>query len=505
MIRTIGIVGGGIAGLVTAKTLRQFNFDVVLLERESDVGGVWSASRRYPGLTTQNPRETYAFADFPMPRSYPEWPTGAQMQAYLESYADHFGLGDSIRLGTEVTMATPTANGWSIATRDVASGAEATIAVDYLIVCNGIFSIPAIPPFPGADAFQAGGGHILHTSQFTDIGMVRDRHALVIGYGKSSCDAAVAIADVAASTRVVARHLIWKIPKKLGKVLNFKHLFLTRMGEGLFPYIRIKGFEKFLHGPGRPVRNAMMGSVQSVISRQLKLKAVGLEPAGKLETIARSTVSLVTDGFYEKVADGTIRFDRAEIAALRPGSATLTSGTTVPADIIVCGTGWQQRCDFLPPEVMQRVTDARGNFRLYRSMMPVGVPRLAFNGYNSSFFSQLNAEIGAFWLADLLRGGFALPDEAVQNAYVDERLAWMEARTDGKHSRGTNIIPFSIHHIDELLDEIDLRLPLATRLKHWLMAVDAADYAGLLPRLMKRHGVTPPAPRGVMRSTPTHA
>ncbi|MEH3047630.1 flavin-containing monooxygenase [Sphingomonas adhaesiva] len=505
MIRTIGIVGAGLAGLVTAKTLRQFGFDVVVLEKEGDVGGVWSAARRYPGLTTQNPRETYAFADFPMPASYPEWPTGAQVQAYLESYVDHFGIRDAIRLDTEVTSATPDATGWTIATRDTATGEQASVRVDYLIVCNGIFSIPAVPAFSGSEAFRTGGGHILHTSQFTDIELVRGRHALVIGYGKSSCDAAVAIAQVAASTRVVARHLIWKIPKKLAKVLNFKHLFLTRMGEGLFPYIRIKGFEKFLHGPGRPVRNAMMGSVQSVISRQLGLKSVGLEPEGKLETIARSTVSLVTDGFYEGVADGSIRFDKGEIASLRPGQATLSDGSVVPADVIVCGTGWHQRCDFLPADVLARVTDARGNFRLYRSMMPVGQPRLAFNGYNSSFFSQLNAEVGALWLADLLRGGFALPDAAAQNAYIDERLAWMEARTDGKHSKGTNIIPFSIHHIDELLDEIDLQLPLATRLKHWLVAIDAADYAGLLPRLMRRHGILPAPPAAVGDRLPNHA
>ena len=94
----VGIVGGGLAGLSTAKILRQFGFDVVLFEREPDIGGVWSSSRRYPGLTTQNPRETYAFSDFPMPCDYPEWPAGAEVQAYLESYVDHFGFRDAIRL-----------------------------------------------------------------------------------------------------------------------------------------------------------------------------------------------------------------------------------------------------------------------------------------------------------------------------------------------------------------------------------------------------------------------
>jgi hypothetical protein len=88
----------------------------------------------------------------------------------------------------------------------------------------------------------------------------------------------------------------------------------------------------------------------------------------------------------------------------------------------------------------------------------------------------------------MLVGGLTLPPEEEQRRYIDSRLAWMEQRTNGKHSKGTNIIPFSVHHMDELLAEIDLRLPLLTRIRQWFVSIDAAEYAGLLPRLLKRHG-----------------
>jgi hypothetical protein len=293
---------------------------------------------------------------------------------------------------------------------------------------------------------------------------------------------------IAKSTTVLARTLIWKIPKKFMNVLNYKFLLLTRMGEALFKYIEPKGFEKFLHGAGLPIRNSMLGSVESVVTKQLKLKQLGLHPGTPLETIARSTVSLVSDGFYDKVAAGQLTVKKgASITALSPGKALLSNGETVPADIVVCGTGWQQRVPFLGDALMQRVTDARGNFRLYRSMLPVGVPRLAFNGYNSSFFSQLNCEIGAVWLGDLLKGGLKLPPPATQNALIDQRLAWMEARTDGKHSKGTNIIPFSVHHIDELLLDMGLQLGAFTRFKQWLNPIDPGDYQGVTKRLLKRY------------------
>jgi cation diffusion facilitator CzcD-associated flavoprotein CzcO len=215
------------------------------------------------------------------------------MQAYVEAYVDRFGLRPFIRLGSEVAAARPNDAGWTLDVRQTGSPANSgveTHVVDWLIVCNGIFSTPAIPAWPGAEAFVAAGGAIAHTSQFSDGDAARAKHVLVIGYGKSSCDVAGAVAQVSASTTVLARNLIWKIPKKLANVLNFKHLFLTRMGEGLFRYIEVRGFEKFLHGPGLTIRNAMLASVEGVIARQLKLQALGLHPGKPLETIARSTV-----------------------------------------------------------------------------------------------------------------------------------------------------------------------------------------------------------------------
>lgn len=494
-IRSVGIIGAGFAGLSTAKVLRAFGFEVTVFEKEPDVGGVWAASRRYPGLTTQNPRTTYALSDFPMPADYPEWPSGQQVQAYLHSYAEHFGLIPHLRMSTTVESAVldEEAGVWTVKARRATAGLPAEVhRFDYLVVCNGIFSEPAVPQYPGADAFVAAGGRVCHTSQFNDAGEARGKHVLVVGYGKSSCDVANAIAADSASTTVLARQLIWKIPKKFMNVLNFKFLLLTRMGEALFKYIEPKGFEKFLHGAGLPVRNSMLGSVESVVTRQLKLREIGLHPGTPLETIARSTVSLVTDGFYEKVAAGQLGVRKGvSIRALQPGQAVLSNGETVPADLVVCGTGWQQQVRFFDASVLQRVTDARGNFRLYRSILPVAMPRLAFNGYNSSFFSQLNCEIGALWLANLLRGGLQLPPQEAMNALIDRRLAWMEERTDGKHSKGTNIIPFSVHNIDELLQDMGLPLGVLTRFKQWLGPVDPADYAVVTQQLLALHAHTP--------------
>lgn len=485
----IGIIGAGFAGLSTAKVFKTFGFDVTVMEKEADVGGVWSASRRYPGLTTQNTRTSYELSDYPMPKDYPEWPSGEQVQAYLQSYTEHFSFDNDVMLNTTVASAhfDTSKKNWIVMVEQNGSEEE-QLAFDRLIVCNGIFSIPSIPDYSGVEVFTSSGGRICHTSEFTNVNDAVDKHVVIVGYGKSSCDVANAAAEISSSTTVLARSLIWKIPKKLKNILNFKYLFLTRMGEGLFRYIRVRGFEKFLHGVGLPIRNGMLGNVERIVEKQLRLRELGLHPEKPLETIARSTVSLVTDGFYEKIANGTLSVQKhSEITELRAGEAVLSTGEVIPADIIICGTGWKQLVPFFDDELTSRVTDARGNFRLYRSMIPVDVPTLAFNGYNSSFFSQLSAEIGALWLIEYFSGNIDLPSDARMNADIDARLAWMEERTDGKHSKGTNIIPFSVHQMDEYLDDINLRLNVIKRFSQWLMPVVGSDYRSLTKRLQARH------------------
>ena len=484
------IIGAGFAGLSTARTLRDLGHDVTVYEKAPDVGGVWSTTRLYPGVSTQNGKDTYHLSDFPMPASYPEWPSGQQVQEYLHSYAEKFAILPMIRLNTEVTSATQDdSGGWQITAKGPAG--ETTESYEQLVVCNGIFSAPAVPDFEGAQGFRDASGTICHSSEFLNLDDARDKHVLVVGYGKSSCDVAAALAPVTAQLTVVARELIWKMPKKLANRLNYKYLFLTRMGEALFPYIELKGTEKFLHGLGRPVRNSMIGSVQGVIARQLKLKKRGVEPKGSFERIARSTVSLVTDGFFDMVEDGRIhvardaRIDRLEVVDGQR-RAVLSNGQTIPADIVICGTGWHQEMPFFTAQMQARILDERGNFRLYRCIRPIGVKNLLFNGYNSSFFSPLSAEIGALWVAAHMAGDLRLPSDEEQLAATDRRLRWMEERSEGKHARGTNIIPFSMHQVDELLEDLREPIPAMQRFMEWQLPVKPGKYARIVEKVKSR-------------------
>jgi cation diffusion facilitator CzcD-associated flavoprotein CzcO len=497
----VGIIGAGFAGIATAKVLKQVGHDVVVFDKASDVGGVWSVTRRYPGLTTQSPRDMYALSDLPMPKGYPEWPSGAQIQEYLAGYATSFGLDPFLRLNTEVTRAQPNEDGtgWRLDVRGVdheSTSSTESLAVDRLVIANGVFCEPERPVYEGVEEFTAAGGRLYPATEFHDGEEARGKDVLVVGYGKSACDVAVPISDVAASTTVIARQLLWKVPKRVGGVLNFKYLLLTRMGESLFRYARIRGVEKFLHGPGNGMRRRMLNSVGTASVRQYKLTKLDLLPSGNMEDIVRGAIGLVTEGFFDRVEQGKIVVQRDRtIARLlvkdgRP-SAELNDGSVLPADLIVYALGFKQGVPFLDADLQKRVFDERSNFMLYRQILPVGVPNLYFAGYNSSFFSPLNAEMAAVWIAAHLGGELTVPEtEAMRQAVVDQ-LAFMDDATGGHHCRGTKIIPFSMHNVDEVLGDLDLNISARTRAAHWLGPIKPKAYRKVAPKLAKRLAARP--------------
>lgn len=295
----------------------------------------------------------------------------------------------------------------------------------------------------------------------------------------------------AQTTTVIARHLLWKMPKKLLNCVNYKFLMLPRLGEALFEYSDPTPAEKFLHGAGKPVRNGLLQAIQRVAVKQLKLDKMGLVPEGDFERIARSTVSLTSDGFYEKVAHGKLQVLReTEITRLLVDAgkprAELSNGTIVPADLVIAATGWRQGVPFLSDELENRLTDDAGNFELYRFILPHDVPGLAFCGYNSSFYSPLSAQIGALWIANYLMGEAVMPPLEERARAVKERLKWMEERTDGKHARGTNIIPFSMHNVDESLTSMGIRISPLQRAKEWLLPASPQSYKFVAEELLRR-------------------
>jgi dimethylaniline monooxygenase (N-oxide forming) len=101
-VKTVGIIGAGVAGLVTARVLIAEGLDCTLYERGPVLGGVWAAG--YSNFGVQVQKELYEYPDWPLPEGTEDFTPGPVIQKYLEDYAGNFGITPCIRFDTDVVM-----------------------------------------------------------------------------------------------------------------------------------------------------------------------------------------------------------------------------------------------------------------------------------------------------------------------------------------------------------------------------------------------------------------
>ena len=478
--QTVGIIGAGLSGLVTAKTLREHGFSVVVFEKEGELGGVWASIHRYPKVTTQNTRDTYTFSDFPMPKHYPEWPTGQQVQEYLTAYARHFDIMRLIQFGTTVERTEALdggTGGWLIHTRQ--QGVSNQLPVNFLVVCNGVFNEPNVPQIPGRESFL---GTVLHSTEYRQqhLDAARQQKVAVVGFAKSAHDILSQVSSVSDKPICIYREVKWKMPRIFWG-LNFKYLLLHRFGESLFPYRSLYGIHRFLHGPlGKPVTGLLVKGISNLIAVQLKLRKSGLLPDKPFDSIADCSIGLTSDQFYERAASGEIELAKGEIAHFVPEGVVLSSGRRIVADQVIFATGFQQTVPFFDEPIRQLIRNQKGWFELYRNVLPVGVANLSFVGYNHSLFIPFTSELAAHYSAQYFKGQLKLPSASAMKTEIAQHHDWLQQRAPQNNTSGTCIIPFSFHHADELMRDMGLRTRRTRNPLTELMApFNPAMYKGL--------------------------
>ena len=155
--RNVCVIGAGVARPRCREDVSTIGHRITILERSRDLGGVWEPARSYPDVQTQSPKELYRYTDKPMPDSYPEWPKGPQVHAYLTDYAKEHGLLPHTRFNATVISARRNSSGrpgWLLEIRK-ADGGVTHEAFDFVAVCTGQFNERQTIDHPGADAFQA--------------------------------------------------------------------------------------------------------------------------------------------------------------------------------------------------------------------------------------------------------------------------------------------------------------------------------------------------------------
>lgn len=206
----ICIIGAGSSGIAAAKNLIQCGFEnITLYEQSNNIGGNWvyttdvKHSSVYETTHIITSKKHSNYLDFPMPDSYPDYPSHWLMAEYLKNYADAFGVTEKVKFNTTVKNVTRLEDGrWKVET----DKGEDTF--DVLVVSNGHHWNPRYPNYPGK--FE---GEMIHSHYFKNNKPFEGKRVLVIGAGNSGCDAAVEVCRLAKKTSISMRRGYHFIPK----------------------------------------------------------------------------------------------------------------------------------------------------------------------------------------------------------------------------------------------------------------------------------------------------
>lgn len=453
--RRVCVIGAGISGLVTAKVLSEDGFDVVVFEKEPTFGGVWAASRTYPGLRTNNPRDTYVFSDHPHSSTTEDFPTAAQMRAYLQCYADRFDITPRVCTGTEVVQVESacgddgTITGWRVTVRSADEPARVE-DFDFVVVCNGVFCEPRMPALDGETRFA---GRILHSSQCADLALVRGKRIIVVGGSKSAADCATWAAREGQSCMLVFRQPYWMFPRYFFGAINIQWFMFSRFSQSLLKYYRQSRPEVLLHGPLRPLVRLWWWAFSTLLRCQLRIPPPLLPEAPLPRTIETSGIGA---DVYRLIRQGRIQTRNTTLRRFPGGKAVeVESGEILEADLVIFATGYRQTVSFLEEDVRGQIEREQG-FHLYRLILPPAIPRLGFVGYNSSTACSLTSEIAAHWLSQCFRGELSLPSLRDMEEDIACFRQWA-ADTMPSRSGGFFLGPHVIHYVDDLMR--DMRLP----------------------------------------------
>src|SRR3954447_25739953 len=117
---TACVIGAGSSGIPAAKALDERGVPFHCFERAARVGGNWvfrntnGMSSAYRHLHINTSRDRMEYSDFPMPKSYPDFPHHTQIARYFNDYVDHFGFRDRITFRTRVERADRDGGTWRI-------------------------------------------------------------------------------------------------------------------------------------------------------------------------------------------------------------------------------------------------------------------------------------------------------------------------------------------------------------------------------------------------------
>ncbi len=200
-----GIIGAGMAGMLSAIKLLEAGFDEIAVYEKADrVGGTWRENT-YPGVACDVPSHLYSYSFELNPDWSHVFSPGEEIQAYFERVARDYDLDRLIRFGDAIVRCEFADGRWELETE---SGH--TDIVDVVIAATGVLHHPRYPEIEGLDDFE---GDAFHTARWDHDVELDGKRVGVIGTGSTAVQITSALAERVAHYSLFQRTPQWVLPQ----------------------------------------------------------------------------------------------------------------------------------------------------------------------------------------------------------------------------------------------------------------------------------------------------
>ncbi|MGW6978694.1 flavin-containing monooxygenase [Streptomyces sp. NPDC054932] len=350
--RPVYVIGAGPGGLAAAAALRARGVRAVVVEKSDVVGASWR--RHYDRLRLHTTRRLSALPGLAMPRRFGRWVSRDNVVRYLEKYAEFHEL--ELVTGVEVTRIEPApeGDGWIL---HATGGRE--LAAAAVVVATGYNHTPALPDWPGRDAYE---GRLLHAGEYRNPQPYAGQDVLVVGVGNTGAEIAVDLVEGgAARVRLAVRtapHIMrrstagWPAQRSGILVRRLPVRLVDRLG-GLVARASVPDLSAY--GLPRPAT----GLYSRVRQGSIPVQDVGL-------------IDAVRSGKVEPVA-AVESFDGAGVV--------LADGSRITPDAVIAATGYRRALEELVGHL--GVLDERGRPRTHGARSPEQARGLYFTGFSN--------------------------------------------------------------------------------------------------------------------------
>jgi putative flavoprotein involved in K+ transport len=209
------VVGAGQAGLAIGHVLAEQGRRFVILEAGDSVGSAWR--ERWDSLVLFTSRRYDALPGLAFPGDPDGYPTRDEVVAYLERYAEHFGL--------PVELSSPVRSLGRDEVGFVLDAGGRTIHADNVVVATGPFQVPSTPALAGDlddGIFQT------HSADYRNPDGVPRGRVLVVGGGNTGYQIAKELAGAGREVHLAVGSRQTPLPQRLlGRDLFW---WLTKLG-----------------------------------------------------------------------------------------------------------------------------------------------------------------------------------------------------------------------------------------------------------------------------------